>query len=243
MQPASYTDPDTNMELLFVQGGEFEMGDLFGDGFENEQPVHTVEVDDFYLGKYLISQAQWLQVTQNNPSFFRNKGETCPVEMVSWHDVQEFIVQLNKKSDRTYRLPTEAEWEYAARSGGKREKWAGTSLQESAPDFGWFDRNSDITGNAADISTSPVGQKKPNGLGFYDMSGNVWEWTQDAYVHDAYLRHSTRNPVTEGSTDDDRTLRGGSWYAYLSLMRCSDRSGHGPAYRDRYVGFRLVMEP
>lgn len=229
------------MEFLCVKGGSFAMGDTFGDGFENEQPVHPVDLDDFFLGKYPVTQEEWYALTGDNPALF--KGERRPVECVSWNDVQHFIAQLNARSAKKFRLPTEAEWEYAARSGGQKEKWAGTSDPDAAPDFGWFDKNSDITGQFADIATQPVGLKKPNGLGFHDMSGNVCEWTQDAYFDDAYLRHDRNNPLCIGSPDADRVLRGGSWYGYLSLMRCTDRCGHGSTYRDRYVGFRLVMEP
>ena len=214
------------------------MGDMFGDGFDNEQPVHEVCVDDFYLGKYLVTQKEWHTIMQHNPAFFK-QGDRHPVEMVSWHDVQTFIEILNQQSDATYRLPSEAEWEYAARSGGKQEKWAGTTDENAAPEFGWFDKNSDLTGDPTDITTQEVGLKKPNGLGLYDMSGNVNEWVLDVYGEEAYQHHEHQNPLYTGP-GSDRVLRGGSWYGYLSLMRCSDRSMHGPTYRDRYVGFRLL---
>ena len=117
------------------------MGDTFGDGDADEKPVHEVCVDDFYLGKYEVTQGQWEKVMGNNPSCF--KGRDNPVEMVSWNDVQQFIDRLNSQSDRKYRLPTEAEWEYAARSGGKREKYSGTSQEGELDQYAWYDKNSE----------------------------------------------------------------------------------------------------
>jgi len=114
-----------------------------------------------------------------NRSYFQNCGDDCPVETVSWNDAQDFISRLNQRTGKRFRLPTEAEWEYAARSGGKREKWAGTSSESELGDYAWYSKNSGG-------STHPVGQKKPNGLGLYDMSGDVWEWCQDWYGKDFY---------------------------------------------------------
>jgi formylglycine-generating enzyme required for sulfatase activity len=125
----SYTDAETGMEFVLVKGGCYQMGDTFGDGYENEKPVHEVCLDDFYIGKFKVTQGQWKNVLGNNPSHFKNCGNNCPVENVSWNDAQEFVRILNRRTGKTYRLLTEAEWEYAARSGGKREKWAGTSSE------------------------------------------------------------------------------------------------------------------
>jgi len=124
--PGTYTYTIMSMEFVFVKGGCFDMGDNFGDGFSDENPVHEVCVDDFYIGKYEVTQGQWEEVMGNNPSKFQH-GKNYPVENVSWNDVQGFIKKLNNKTDKSYRLLTEAEWEYVARSVGKREKWAGTS--------------------------------------------------------------------------------------------------------------------
>jgi formylglycine-generating enzyme required for sulfatase activity len=112
------------MPFVFVKGGCYQMGDTFGDGKSDEKPVHDVCVSDFYMGKYEVTQGQWKRIMGNNPSSFSGCGDNCPVENVSWKDVQDFISRLNRQSGKRYRLPTEAEWEYAARSGGKREKWA-----------------------------------------------------------------------------------------------------------------------
>jgi len=192
-------DPTTGMEMIFVNGGCYQMGDTFGDGFDSEKPVHEVCVDDFYMGKYEVTQGQWQAVMGNNPSYFKS-GDNYPVEQVSWNDAQEFVRKLNQRSrGGKYRLPTEAEWEYAARSGGKREEWAGTSSESDLGDYAWYDKNSGG-------KTHPMGQKKPNGLGLYDMSGNVWEWVQDWYGD--YSSGSQNNP-TGPSSVPSRVLRGG----------------------------------
>jgi len=206
------------------------MGDTFGDGYENEKPVHEVCVDDFYLGKYPVTQGQWKKVMGSNPSHFKS-GDNYPVESVSWNDVQEFIKKLNQLSGQQYRLPTESEWEYAARSGGKRGKYAGTSSDSELGEYAWYDSNSGG-------KTHPVGQKLPNGLGLYDMSGNVWEWVEDTYSSNAYQSHSRTNPIytRQGSS---RVRRGGSWNNNPRNVRCSNRNNN-PGNRNNNLGFRLL---
>jgi len=194
-----FTDPATGMEMIFVKGGCFQMGDTFGDGDNHEKPVHEVCVDDFYLGKYEVTQGQWKRIMRNNPSHFSNCGDNCPVEKVSWDDVQDFIRKLNSQSGKNYRLPTEAEWEYAARSGGKSEQYAGGNDVNAVA---WYDGNS--VGK-----THPAGQKQPNGLGLYDMSGNVWEWCNDWYGSN-YYSQSTRNNPEGPSSGTYRVLRAGT---------------------------------
>ena len=228
----AFKDSITGMEFVFVKGGCFDMGDNFGDGNENEKPVHQVCVNDLFLGVYEVTQAQWERVMGNNPSNFK-KGGIYPVEQVTWNDVQDFIGRLNRQSGRKYRLPTEAEWEYAARSGGKKEKYPGTSRENELPEYGWYSSNS---GN----STHPVGEKKPNGLGLHDMAGNVWEWCADWYDGN-YYRNSPKNNPTGPNSGQYRVLRGGSWNSNPGLSRTAFRIRIDPATRFYSYGFRLGL--
>jgi formylglycine-generating enzyme required for sulfatase activity len=218
----------TGMAFVWVPGGCYRMGDIFGDGNQNEIPVHEVCVDGFWMGKYEVTQGQWEKVTGKNPSFFK-KGDNYPVERVSWHDVQDFIRILNSYGSGTFRLPTEAEWEYAARSGGKAEKYAGG---DDVNQVAWYSLNSGR-------STRPVGRKAPNGLGIYDMSGNVWEWCEDVYDSGAYRKHERHNPmyVSEGTF---RVIRGGSWRVFQRELRSTSRIGAIPEDGNYNLGFRLV---
>lgn len=224
-------DPVTGMEFVFVKGGCFQMGDTFGDGFPAETPVHEVCVDDFWMGKYEVTQEQWQRVMGNNPSEFK-KGGSYPVETVNWDDMQAFIEKLSAASKKRYRLPTEAEWEYAGRSGGKAEKWAGTSDKGALGEFAWYDVNSEG-------QTHPVGQKKPNGLGLYDMSGNVSERCQDWWEKQYYEKSPKENPKGP-EKGEYRVIRGGSWLWDFVNARVSDRPRFMPSLRTYGVGFRLV---
>jgi formylglycine-generating enzyme required for sulfatase activity len=227
----AFPDPVTGMEFVFVKGGCYPMGDTFGDGNPDELPVHEVCVTDFRIGKYKVSQGEWVKVMGGNPSQFR-KGGLYPVENVSWNDAQRFIGRLNKKTGRKYRLPTEAEWEYAARSGGKREKWAGTAEETELKEYGWFYTNS---GRA----THPLGGKRPNGLGLYDMTGNVWEWCSDWYK-EKYYRSSPRNDPQGPPDGFFRSLRGGSWDTDARNVRASSRYWGIPDAGTGRRGFRLA---
>lgn len=230
MQAVGFTCPVSRIEFVFVKGGAFKMGDSFSDGDDDEKPVHEVSLDSFLIGKYPVTQRQWQAVMGTNPSEFKTSGLDAPVENVSWYDVQEFIKKLNIKSCKSYRLPTEAEWEYAARSGGKNEKWAGTSDESSLASYAWYDKNS---GDC----THPVGQKKPNWLGLYDMSGNVKEW-----VGDWYGRYSTdcqQNPRGP-SSGTFRVDRGGGWGYCQGFVRAAIRGGDLPDLRSYNLGVRLL---
>jgi len=227
------TDPTKVIELVLVKGGCFQMGDTFGDGQPDEQPTHTVCVDDFYIGKYEVTQGQWQSVMANNPSFFKKCGEKCPVEQVSWNDIQEFITKLNAKTGKKYRLPTEAEWEYAARSGGKKEKYAGTSSDVELGKYAWYSANSGGR-------IHPTGQKQPNGLGLYDMTGNAWEWCQDWYGEKYYSQSSRKNPPGPAS-GTRRVLRGGAWIFEPASIRASTRYSLTPEARGDLYGFRLLI--
>jgi len=226
----AFTDSATGMQMIFVKGGCYQMGDAFGDGAADEKPVHEVCVNDFYIGKYEVTQGQWQRIMGNNPSYFKNCGDNCPVEQVSWNDAQDFIRRLNSRSGKQYRLPTEAEWEYAARSGGRSEKYTGGNDVDAVA---WYRSNSGS-------KTHPVGQKRPNGLGLYDMSGNVWEWCSDWYGKKYYSQGPRDNPDGP-SSGYYRVLRGGSCDDTPSGVRVADRVRLEPGYRDYYIGFRVAL--
>lgn len=219
------------IELVKVKGGCYKMGDTFGEGNSDEKPVHEVCVNDFFIGKYLVTQADWKAVMGTSPSHF--SGDRLPVESVSWNDTQEFITNLNLLTGKRYRLPTEAEWEYAARSGGKNQAWAGTSDAARLREYAWYKDNSGG-------KTHVVGKKKPNGLGLFDMSGNVWEWVQDRYESNWYVESPRKNPQGPKS-GSYRVQRGGSWFNSAENIRVSHRYWREPTDRDARLGFRLVL--
>lgn len=223
-------------KMVFIEGGTFTMGatsEQGDDTYENEYPAHRVTLSDYYIGETEVTQALWQAVMGSNPSYF--KGDNLPVERVSYEDVKKFIIKLNEKTGKTFRLPTEAEWEYAARGGkkSKRYKYAGSN---NIDDVAWHVDNSDG-------KTHPVKTKQPNELGIYDMSGNVYEWCSDWYG--GYSSNSQTNPQGP-SSGSYRVLRGGFWFDLASYCRTSFR------YCFRYcdnlfyllynIGFRLVME-
>jgi formylglycine-generating enzyme required for sulfatase activity len=221
------------MEFILVPAGTFEMGDLFEVGWDNETPTRKVPVESFYLGRYPVTQGQWGKVMPDNPSLFK-KGESYPVEQVSWSDVTAFILRLNEisGSGRVFRLPTEAEWEYAARSGGRKELYAGGDDIDAVA---WYAENS--AG-----STQPVGLKAANGLGLFDMSGNVWEWCQDIYIPGS-MASAGRDRTAAPNETRDRVIRGGSWSLDDWSARCSRRFGFREDYFGAGLGFRLASTP
>ena len=209
----------------FMMGATSEMQNPYGD----ETPVHQVILtNDYYMGKYEVTQALWQAVMGNNPSKF--KGDNLPVESVSWKDCQKFISKLNKKTGRKFRLPPEAEWEYAAR-GGKKSRGYQYSGSSNISDVAWY------AGNSSN-KTHPVGTKQANELGLYDLSGNVWEWCQDC--HGSYVSSSQTNPIGANS-GSKRVSRGGSWYYNARCCRSSYRYCDAPDYRFNYIGLRLVL--
>lgn len=212
------------------------MGDTFGDGESDEKPVHEVCVKDFRIGKYELTQGQWVEIMGSNSSSFDKCGENCPMDSVSWDDLQDFLKKLKKRTGKNYRLPTEAEWEYAARSGGKREKWSGTSSESDLGNYAWYVKNSKN-------QTHPVGQKKPNGLGLYDMSGNVWEWVADWYDEGYYEKSPVEAPNGPGD-GAGRVLRGGSslFIEDAGVVRAAIRNSHPPYYSSAFSGFRLATD-
>jgi formylglycine-generating enzyme required for sulfatase activity len=224
-------DPVTAITFVFIPGGTYFMGDTFGDGIDDEKPVHEVTLSSFYMAASPVTQAQWECLMADNPSSFT--GPDHPVEQVQLSDVTMYIDKLNSNAPRGMRfdLPSEAQWEYAARSGGQEQLYAGGQDPETVA---WFDANSKE-------GTAPVCSKQPNGLGLYDMSGNVWEWCRDTYQPDAYRYHSETDPIcTQGGPD--RVIRGGSWNLDAWSVRCSRRFRFSPDLYGPGLGFRLVME-
>lgn len=227
---------DFGIEMVYVKGGTFTMGctsEQGSDCEDDEKPAHQVTLSDFYICKYEVTQKQWRAVMGTDPPELRFKGcDDCPVERVSWNDIQDFIKKLNQKTGKKYRLPTEAEWEYAARGGSQSKgyKYAGSN---NIGEVAWYDVNSSN-------KTHAVGGKKPNELGIYDMSGNVWEWCNDWYGN--YSAGSQRNPQGP-SSGTGRVLRGGSWYSNAWYCRVSDRYDGNPDGRHGNYGFRLAVSP
>ena len=223
------------IEMVFVKGGTFTMGatpEQGRDAVFDEKPVHSVTVSDFYIGKYEVTQAQWEAVMGENPSHF--KGENRPVDSVSWNDIQEFIEKLNAKTGKQYRLPTEAEWEYAAR-GGNQSKGYKYSGSNNIDEVAWHSDNSASR-------THIVGQKQPNELGLYDMTGNVYEWCSDWYWSKYYKNALSDNP-TGPAIGTNRVLRGGGWYSFGIWCRVSNRHEYAPSKSYYDIGFRLVCQP
>ena len=216
------------LEMVFVQGGTFTMGS--SSGSSDERPTHQVTLSSYSIGKYPVTQAQWVALMGSNPSHFR-KVDDYPVESVSWDDAYEFIRRLNALTDLNFRLPTEAEWEYAARGGNQSEGFI-YSGSNNIDEVAWY-----YNINSA-LSTAPVGTKAPNELGIYDMSGNVTEWCNDWYG--AYNANAKTNPTgTAGGAH--RILRGGSWTGSNNLCRVSYRTFNLPIARNNWYGFRLAL--
>ena len=220
------------MKFIHIPAGEFMMGsDEYGDG---EIPVHEVNISKpFYLGTYPVTQCEWKMIMEDNPSEF--KGDNLPVERVSWDDVQEFIRKLNaKEGTDKYRLPSEAEWEYAARSGTITRYSFGDD-EGKLGEYAWYSSNSNCT-------THPFGQKKPNSWGLYDMHGNVWEWVQDWY-HSDYTGAPTDGSAWEKGGGSARVFRGGGWNGYARNCRSAIRYYVDTGLRGCNLGFRLLRAP
>jgi len=214
------------MKLKLMQPGSFMMGSESRQ--TDERPVHRVTITKpFYIGIYEVTQAEYKAIMGTNPSWF--KGDDRPVEQVSWNIAKEFCRQLSEKEGRTYRLLTEAEWEYCCRAGTTTKYYWGDKIDGN---YLWYYENSDR-------QTHPVGQKLPNAWGLYDMAGNVWEWCEDRYG--SYSPDEQTDPAgpSEGLF---RVLRGGSWKSVANNTRSVDRNYSIPSSRYRLVGFRVVME-
>lgn len=229
----TFTVNGVSFTMIAVKGGTFTMGatsEQGSDAYSDEKPTHQVTLSGYYIGETEVTQALWKAVMGSNPSNF--SGMNLPVEKVSWDDCQTFITKLNQLTDKNFRLPTEAEWEYAARGGQKSRgyKYAGSN---TLSDVAWYGDNSSS-------KTHPVKQKQANELGLYDMSGNVYEWCQDWY--DRYSSHAQTNP-TGPSSGSGRVFRGGGWFYNASYCRVANRNISSPDSRYSDLGLRVVLLP
>ena len=225
------------IEFAWMPPGEFRMGSTSRYADSDEKPVTRVRISrGFWMGKFEVTQRQWQAVMGSNPSHFDNCGGNCPVERVSWNDVQEFIGKLNGRSGgQRYRLPTEAEWEYAAQAGTETDTYAGDITKPRGNDpvlnrIAWYDENSGR-------KTRPVGRKAPNAWGLHDMLGNVWEWVGDRFGD--YPGGTVTDP-SGPRTGSFRVSRGGSWSFHARYCRSADRNRFSPGYRHIILGFRLL---
>jgi len=226
--------PQTVLEEIYqnmvsVKGGTFMMGSSDYTAYKWEKPAHRVSVGDFQISKYQVTQKQWEEVMGDNPSFFKYKD--LPIENVSWHDVQQFIQKLNELTGKNYRLPTEAEWEFAAR-GGQYSKKFNFSGSNTIGEVAWYKNNSE------NLTHFVGAKKKSNELGLYDMSGNVWEWCNDWYGnYTTAAQNNPQGPVT-GTT---RVIRGGSWCHDARSCYVSYRTSADPDKKTNNIGFRLCL--
>ena len=219
-------------QFALIPAGSFQMGST--NGASNERPVRNVNITrSFYLQRTEVTQGQWREVMGTNPSHFSSCGDMCPVEQVSWDDIQEFLAALNAMDPgKNYRLPTEAEWEYAVRTGTTGDYGGMGSLNE----MGWYGDNSENR-------TRPVALKQPNAWGLYDMHGNVWEWVNDWFSAE-YYQYCVDNGINKDppgpATGSRRVLRGGSCYDFASFARSASRYSVSPSLRNNLNGFRLA---
>ncbi|MBR7028213.1 MAG: formylglycine-generating enzyme family protein [Bacteroidaceae bacterium] len=231
-QNQTITVDGVSFKMIAVEGGTFLMGSPESDteAYDAEKPQHEVTLSNYYIGETEVTQELWEAVMGSNPSYF--VGANLPVENVSWDDCQEFILKLNEKTGKTFRLPTEAEWEYAAR-GGKKSKGYTYSGSNTIGNVAWYSDNSGET-------THEVGTKQANELGIYDMTGNVWEWCQDWYGETYYENSPSTDPLgpDSGST---RVNRGGCWWLDAWFCRVANRVWISPGNRNFYLGFRLAL--
>jgi formylglycine-generating enzyme required for sulfatase activity len=216
------------MKFVIVMGGSFAIGDQFDEGSDDEKPgwfYGDIDIQPFQMGETEVTQAQWQAIMGSNPSKF--KGDQRPVEQVSWNDIQEFIKRLNARSGKGFRLPTEAEWEYACREAGRKVRYCNGKDEPSKASI-----------NYKGSKTKPVASFAPNSLGLYDMSGNVWEWTCSEYK-----KSYDGSEVKCTDSASKYTLRGGSWLDYPVGVRAAYRGTRGdPVDRYGYVGFRLARD-
>ena len=237
--------PLPGMDFVSIPAGSFEMGSPSSENNrDSNESLHSVRVGSFEIMTTEVTQGMWEEVMGSNPSHDYGEGSNYPVYYVSWEDCQEFIAKLNDLDrGHTYRLPTEAEWEYACRAGTSSAYYWGSSSSESVMKQNcWYEKNADdgywSTPHASHEGTQPVGMKSPNAWGLYDMSGNVYEWCQDVYTSD-YSSCPTDGSAYRGQ-GSYRVLRGGGWSSRARLCRSANRGGLSPGGRDLNLGFRLA---
>jgi formylglycine-generating enzyme required for sulfatase activity len=227
------------MKLVYIPAGSFMMGSPLSEKGRDDESVHIVKISkDFWIGQTEVTQGQYKSVMNTQPwsgENFVQEDANNPAVHVAWEDAAEFCTKLSKQEGKTYRLPTEAEWEYACRAGTTTRFSFGDS-DSSLGDYAWFYNNAYKMGQQY---AHRVGQKKPNPWGLYDMHGNVWEWCSNWYGKDYYSKSPSVDPKGPIS-GDSRSLRGGSWYLNEFLLRCSFRYRNPPNYRSAFVGFRVV---
>jgi formylglycine-generating enzyme required for sulfatase activity len=262
---------DITLEMVAIPGRTFTMGSPAGEGDNDEKPQHQVTVPPFYMGKYPITQAQWQAIAsradlkvkkdlESNPADFKDRPESDrrPVEWVSWYDAIEFCARLSKLTGREYRLPSEAEWEYACRAGTTTPFYFGETITGELANYNAGYTYADEPKGEYRDQTTPVGQFPPNAFGLYDMHGNVWEWCLDPW-HESYQdKTRTDSEVWDEEQSEEqylldknnviqllsdkraRVLRGGSWLYIPWFCRCANRLWFNPDNRFNYIGFRVV---
>ena len=236
----TFTVNGVSFKMVVVDGGRFNMGATAEQGKDpedREKPAHQVNLSDFSIGETEVTQELWQAVMGYNPSYYQGDLQR-PVEMVSWNDCQAFLLQLNDLTGENFRLPTEAEWEYAARGGQLSEsnKYAGSQFVDDVAWY-WYNIPSQTYGTEG-YGTQPVATKEPNELGLYDMSGNVWEWCQDWYGDYSFFVLTDPTGPTSGTF---RTFRGGSWSRSALSCRVSYRNYNYPSTKDDTMGLRLAL--
>jgi formylglycine-generating enzyme required for sulfatase activity len=230
-ESSHWTEPLTGLSFVHIPEGSFKMGDISGDGLDDEKPVHEVVLSPYYMSSTTVTKQQWLAVTGTEAGNTA-LGPDHPVTHVSYKDIESFLCVLNQNHrDRSFCLPSEAQWEYAARSGGKNQVYAGSDEPKSVA---WFGENSN--GHPHEVAT-----KNANEFGLFDMSGNVWEWCIDGFDEAAYEIHEKQNPVILAEKGQDRTVRGGSWLMDAWSARCTRRFSFPEDVSGNGLGFRLIM--
>ena len=238
-KPEEWREPLTGMRFVRLDRDCFQMGSVSGDG--DEEPAHRVCLDPFWIGRHEVTQGAWNRIMTDtgNPSRFA-RGDDHPVDTVSWEDAQAFIKRLNTSGKHRFRLPTEAEWEYACRAGTHTPFHFGLDINSDQANFNGRQTFNDGPPGIYRRSTTPVGRFPPNAFGLHDFHGNLYEWVADRYESDYYGRAPERNPIADNPDVAQRVLRGGSWFSNPRNVRCAYRYRSRPELRNHGNGFRLV---